>query len=101
MSKQSLKYTFTEEKFNLKTIAYLFMLIDLFLYFIIPLITLISLIGYEISMLIGLMIGLRGQGKFKSFMFELRGLVDDPKYNQDEELRGHLLKQKVYHAYLE
>jgi len=101
MSKHSLRYTFNENKFNLKTIIYLFILIDFFLAFVVPFIIVISLIGYEASMIIGLMIGLKGQNKFKVFMFELRGLVDDPKYNKDEELRGHLLKQKVYHACLE
>ncbi|BDI54975.1 MAG: hypothetical protein QIT40_gp17 [Lokiarchaeia virus VerdaV4] len=101
MSKHSLRYTFNEDKFNLKTIIYLFILIDFFLAFVVPFIIVISLIGYEASMIIGLMIGLKGQNKFKVFMFELRGLVDDPKYNKDEDLRGHLLKQKVYHACLE
>lgn len=101
MSKHSLSYTINEIKYNLKTIIYLFILIDIFLATLIPLSRLWIIIGYEVSILLGLMLGLRGQGRFKDVMYELKAIANDPRFDNNEALRGHSLKQQIRHACLE
>lgn len=99
MSKHSLRYTFSEEKFNLKTIVYLFILLDLFLFFEIPFSLFLMVVGLEGSIIMGLMLGLRGQNKFRRSLVEL-GVIARNKKLSDLE-RGHRLEQQVYHTLLE
>ena len=99
MSKHSLKFVIKEDKFNLKTIIYLFILIDLFL---IPFglwIALWYLIIYQASIIIGLMIGLRGMNKYKLAMGELQSIARDKSLSVDQ--REHMLVQGVHHWCLE
>lgn len=99
MSKHSLKFVIKEDKFNIKTIIYLFILIDLFL---IPFglwIILWYLLLYEASIIISLLVGLRGMGKYKQAMGELQSIARDRSLTTDQ--REHMLVQGVHHYCLE
>jgi hypothetical protein len=100
MSKNSLKYNFNEAKYNLKTIIYLFILLDVPLYFAVSIQTFLWIIATEFSLIFGLLLGIKGQGNFKTFMFNLRAIAEDPLYNAHEEVRGHKLKQEIHYATL-
>ena len=99
MSKHSLKFVIKEDKFNIKTIIYLFILIDLFL---IPFglwIILWYLLLYEASIIISLLVGLRGMGKYKQAMGELQSIARDRSLTTDQ--REHILVQGVHNYCLE
>lgn len=99
MSKHSLKFVIKEDKFNLKTIIYLFILIDLFL---IPFglwLALWYLMIYQASIIVGLMIGLRGMNKYKLAMGELQSIARDKSLTVDQ--REHMLVQGIHHYCLE
>lgn len=104
MSKHSLKFVFSEERFNLKSICYIFVLIDLFLIpytFIVPIlwIILLFIVIEEAGMIIGFMLGIRGQGRYRAAMLELQSIARDKALTVDE--REHLLVQGVHHYCLE
>ena len=104
MSKHSLRFVFGEERFNLKSICYIFILIDLFLIpytFIAPIlwIILLFMVIEEVSMILGFMLGIRGQGRYRAAMLELQSIARDRKLTIDE--REHLLVQGVHHYCLE
>lgn len=104
MSKHSLKFVFSEERFNLKSICYIFILIDFFLIpyaFFQPIlwIILIFIIIEELGMIIGFMLGIRGQGRYRVAMLELRSIARDRKLSTDD--REHLLVQGIHHYCLE
>ena len=90
-----------EKKFSLSTIIWLFILLDISIFFYVDFIVIFILIITEISWFIGLSLGLRGQGHAKIAMFKLLSIADDPKYDDHEELRGHKLKQQIRHDVLE
>ena len=57
------------------------------------------LVGYEATMIFGLLLGLRGQGKFKQVMINLEGIARNKKLSVDE--REHRLVMGVHHHFLE
>lgn len=56
-------------------------------------------IGYEVSLIIGYLIGIRGQGKFRQVMFGLSTIARNKKLTPDE--REHQLVMGVHHSMLE
>jgi len=74
-------------------------LLDLFLLYYVDLIIIIILGGYELSLFIGLLLGLRGQGRFKQIMLNLEGIARNKKLSIDE--REHKLVMGVHHHFLE
>lgn len=99
MSKHSVKFVLKEDKFNLKTIIYFFILIDLYL---LPfgLITIVFWLAiYQTSIVLSLMVGMRGQGRYKQAMGELQSIARDKSLTVDE--REHMLVQGVHHYCLE
>ena len=104
MSKHSLKFVFSEERFNLKSICYIFILIDLFIIpytFVVPIlwIILLFMVIEEAGLIIGFMLGIRGQGRYKAAMLELQSIARDKTLTIDE--REHLLVQGIHHYCLE
>lgn len=104
MSKHSLKYNFNQKRVSIKFIIYIFLIVD------IPMIPLLWEHGLDHfawmilaqgALVFGLLLGTRGEGRYKEFLYDLRATADDPKYNDKEEMRGHILKQQVRHAVLE
>ena len=89
------------KKFNINTIIYLFILIDIFLFYQVGFQVLYILVGYQASLIIGLFLGLRGQGHHKYIMYKLLSLADDPKFDEFEELRDHRIKQQIRYDSLE
>lgn len=63
--------------------------------------TFFTIIGWEMSMFIGLVFGLRGIAQYRETLFELRAIANDSKLDDKEDLRGHLLKQMVREACME
>lgn len=99
MSKHSTKFVLKEDKFNLKTIIYFFILIDLFL---VPFGTweiLWYLSIYQATIVVSLMVGLKGQGRYKQAMGELQSIARDKSLTIDE--REHMLVMGVHHHCLE
>lgn len=103
MSNLSLKAAFKEDKFNLKTITVIFILINLF---ILPVIVeyhlwnhFFYLILYEISILTSMMFGLRGQGKYKNMMISLQSVARNREMGVDE--RESRLVSMIHNACLE
>ena len=101
MSKHSLKYNVNQRKFSLKFIFYLFVLLDLMLYFSIPLGIFGQLLIWEIFTFLGLLIGMRGQVRYKELVWDLIAIRQDPQYNDKEELRGFRLARHIDHACIE
>lgn len=103
MSNLSLKAAFREDKFNLKTILVMFILIDLF---VLPIIVeyhlwnhFLYLVLYEISIIISLMFGLRGLGKYKNMMISLQSIARNKEMDVNE--RESRLVSMIHHACLE
>ena len=103
MSNLSLKATFREDKFNLKTIGILFILVDLS---ILPIfialdvmIQFLYVLLYQASLIFGLMIGLRGQGKYKVMMLSLQSIARNRELSIDE--REKRLVNGIHHHCLE
>ena len=100
MSKHSVRFVVNEDKYSLKVIIILFILIDLYLT---PLLrnhlTLFYLLLYELSVILGLMVGLKGQGRYKQAMAELQSIARDT--NLSVEQREHMLVQGIHHYCLE
>ena len=89
------------KKFSLLTIIYLFILTDLFLFFYVGLSVIFILVIAQLSWIVGLLLGLKGQGNHKVIMYKLLSIADDPRFDDREELRGHRLKQQIRHDCLE
>ena len=104
MSNLSLKAAAKVQQFNIKTIVIIFSLLDLFLlpvvldnlailkdffYFII----------YQVTIILGLFVGLRGQGRYKAMMIELRAVASNKDFDSDE--RDAILVPLIHHACLE
>lgn len=88
-----------EKRFSLKTLIYIFILIDLFLIFYIDFMVLLYLIGYEMSLIVGFLIGVRGQGRFMQIMLNLEGIARNKKQSIDE--REHRLVMAIHHSCME
>ncbi len=103
MSNLSLKAAFKEDKFNLKTIVILFILVDLS---ILPIfialdvmIQFLYLLLYQVSVIFALMAGLRGQGKYKAMMLSLQSIARNRDLSIDE--RESRLVNGIHHHCLE
>lgn len=101
MSKHSLKYNINQRKFSLKFIVYLFILIDVMLFFSIPSAIYLQLLGWELFTFLGLLIGMRGQVRYKELVYDLIAIRQDPQYNDAEDLRGFRLARHIDHACIE
>ena len=99
MSNLGLKAAFKEDKFNLKMISVLFILVDLSLLGFIELQILFYLAIYEVSLILALMYGLRGQGKYKAYILSLQSVARNKKLTLDE--REVKLVPLVHHICLE
>ena len=88
-----------ENRFSLRNIIYLFILLDIFLLYYVGIKTVIMLVAYEATMIFGLLLGLRGQGKFKQIMINLEGIARNKKLSVDE--REHRLVMGIHHHFLE
>ena len=99
MSNLTLKAAFKEDKFNLKTVSVLFILVDLFLAGSIELIFFFYLVLYQISLILALMFGLRGQGKYKTMMLSLQSIARNRDLTTDE--REARLVNGIHHHCLE
>ena len=104
MSKTSIKFALQEERFNLKAIALILILVDFFLLpYIIPYpqlwIAFWLLIIYEISMIVSFMLGLRGQGRYKEAMLNLQSIARNKSLSIDE--RETRLVSGIHHYCLE
>ena len=99
----SIKSAVKDPKYNLKMILGLFLLLDLFL---LPIImenhlwpTLFYFAIYQVSLLVALMYGLRGQGKYKEMMFQLATVARN--LDMDINERDTKLVSLIHHACLE
>lgn len=98
----SMGYNLARPQYSLKYIIMMFILFDIVLWFAgVGMLVMNIIFGFEISNIIGLLMGLRGQAKYREFIFGLRIVADDHKYDNKEELRGHLLKQQIRYACIE
>lgn len=88
-----------EDRFNLKTIIYFFLLIDLFLVPFGLWSVLWYLAIYQATIVVSLMVGLKGQGRYKQAMGELQSIARDKSLTIDE--REHMLVQGIHHYCLE
>lgn len=107
MSKHSLSYNLNQGKYSLKLIIYLFILLDILLFFSIPIEIFKDVITWEALVFGGLLIGIRAQGRYKDMVYEMIELRQNPKYNRKEDLRGHRMIRLIdrmmidYDLYLE
>ena len=99
MSNLSLKSAFKEDKFNLKTVSVLFFLVDISLIGSIELRYFFYLVLYQVSLIITLMFGLRGQGKYKTMMLSLQSIARNRALSIDE--REMRLVNGIHHYCLE
>ena len=88
-----------ENRFSLRNIIYLFILLDIFLLYYVGIEPVMMLVAYEATLIFGLLLGLRGQGKFKQIMINLEGIARNKKLSIDE--REHKLVMGVHHHFLE
>ena len=95
MSRNSLKYTLNQRKYNLKFIIYLLIMLDIILFFNVEIEIFGYIIGWELATLIGLILGLRGSGVYRKIFFDLLAIRRDPKYQDKHELRGHDLEMHM------
>ena len=98
-SKHSTKFVLKEDKFNLKTIIYFFILIDLSLIPFGVWEALFYITIYQATIIVSLMVGLRGQARYKQAMGELRSIARDKSLSI--EAREHMLVMGVQHYFLE
>ena len=99
MSNLTLKSAFKEDKFNLKMVSTLFILVDLFLVGAIDLLFFFYLVLYQVSLIVALMFGLRGQGKYKTMMLSLQSIARNRDLSIDE--RESRLVNGIHHHCLE
>ena len=101
MSKHSFSYNINQRKYSLKYILYLFILFDIMLSYYIPFGVLWVVIGWELAVSLGLLIGLRGNARYRDLVYDLMAIRMDPKYKNKEELRGHRLIRHIDRAMIE
>ena len=101
MSRQSFRFGLNQQKYSLKFIIYLFLLLDLVLFFNFPFAIFRKVLEWEVVLLIGLFLGIRGQARYKQLVMDLFTIRKDPQYDKDEDLRGHALKRLIDHASME
>lgn len=99
MSRHSTKFVLKEDKFNLKAIIYFFILVDLSLVPFGVWEALWYLAIYQATIIVSLMVGLRGQGRYKQAMGELQSVARNDNLTVDE--REHILVQGIHHYCLE
>jgi len=103
MSNLSIKAAFREDKFNLKMIMMLFIMLDFFLYPIFNDLNITNqffyLVLFEVSLLLSLMYGLRGQGRYKQMMVQLQSIALNTDMTMEE--REARLVGLIHHACLE
>jgi hypothetical protein len=103
MSNLSFKSALQEDKFNLKVIITVLILVDIFfLPFIIEQQVweeLLYLGLYEVSIIVSFLFGLRGQGKYKSMMISLQSIARNRDMDINE--RDTRLVSMIHHACLE
>ena len=99
----SMKSAMNDQKYNLKMVFGLFILLDLFL---LPIVIedhlwseLFYFLIYQSSILVALMYGLRGQGKYREWMLELGMIARNLGLDKDE--RDTRLISLINHACLE
>ena len=99
----TMKAAVKDPKYNLKMICGLFLLLDLFL---LPIVIegnlwtmLFYFIIYQVSLLVALIYGLRGQGKYREWMLELGMIARNLGLDRDE--RDTRLISLINHACLE
>ena len=101
MSKHSFTYNINQRKYSLKFIIYIFILFDILLSYYMPFPLLYIIIGWEVSVILGLLIGMRGQARYRELVYDLIAIRKDPRYNNKEELRGFKLARHIDHACIE
>ena len=101
ISRHSLSYNLNQRKYNLKFFIYVFILFDILLAVYVPFFILWIIIGWEVSVFLGILIGLKGQGRYRELVYELIAIRRDPKYNDKESLRGHKLARHIDNAIIE
>jgi len=104
MSNLSIRAAAKVQQFNIKTIAIIFALLDLFLLPVVldnPVFTkdYFYFIIYQVTIILGLFVGLRGQGRYKAMMIELRSVASNRDFDPDE--RDAILVPLIHHACLE
>ena len=103
MSNLSLKAALREDKFNVKTIAVILILIDISLFSFFFDFNMLSeffyLVLYQASIILALLFGLRGQGRYKSMMIQLQSIARNRDLDIDE--RDNRLVSMIHHACLE
>ena len=104
MSNLTVKAASKVQQFNIKTIAIIFSLLDLFLLPVVmdnPVIAkdFFYFIVYQVTIILGLFVGLRGQGRYKAMMIELRSVASNKDFDPDE--RDAILVPLIHHACLE
>ena len=89
-----------EKKFSLSTLVYAIISIDVFLFYAYdgPEIV-FNILPYELVLILGIVLGLRGQGHYKKVLNRVLGklylISEDVDLDDHEDLRGHKLKQQV------
>ena len=107
MSKHSFSYNLNQGKYSLKFIIYLFLLLDVMLFFSIPFEIFGNVVSWEVLVFGGMLIGIRVQGRYKEMVYDMIALRQDPKYDRKEDLRGHRMIRLIdrmmidYDLYLE
>lgn len=101
MSKHSFTYNINQRKYSLKFIIYIFILFDILLSYYVSFPILYIIIGWEVSVILGLLIGMRGQARYRELVYDLIAIRKDPRYNSKEELRGFKLARHIDHAMIE
>ena len=101
MSKHSLRYNLNQRKYSLKFIIYLFILFDILLFFQAPLHIFWLVIGWESAVFFGILIGLRGQARYREIVEDFIAIRKDPYFNKKEELRGFKMVRHMDHVMIE
>ena len=104
MSNLSVKAAAKVQQFNIKSFVIIFALLDLFLLPVVldnPAIIkdFFYFVIYQITIILGLFVGLRGQGRYKAMMIELRSVASNRDFDPDE--RDAILVPLIHHACLE
>ena len=104
MSNLSIKAAAKVQQFNIKTIVIIFSLLDLFLLPVVmenPVLVkdYFYFMIYQVTIILGLFVGLRGQGRYKAMMIELRAVASNRDFDPDE--RDAILVPLIHHACLE
>lgn len=100
---KNMKQAFKEDRLNLRTVAIILLLVDIFLF---PMFfglglyeDYLFLLLYESSIILGLMIGIRGQGRYRAMMLDLRAIAANKDFDADE--RDARIVPLIHHCCLE